>query len=118
MVNQGGEDGRCSIRLGNHWRGRFGWMLRFDDVRTALPHDLAPGESMEIGINPEAPRKPGRYILEFDMVQESVRWFADAGSRRARTRVHVDPALPPGEVRELPPLIRDALGSHAPTSRR
>jgi hypothetical protein len=101
----GDDDGRYSIRLGTHWRGRFGWMLRFDDVRTALTYDLAPGESLEMGINPEAPRKPGRYILEFDMVQEEVRWFADTGSRCARTRVHVDPALPPGEVRGLPPLI-------------
>ena len=33
------------------------------------------------------------------------RWFAQAGSRRARTRVHVDPALAPGEVQGLPPRI-------------
>ncbi len=101
----GEEDGRYAIRLGTHWRGRFGWMLRFDDARTELACDLAPGESMEIGIYPEAPRKPGTYTLEFDMVQECVRWFAAAGSRRARTRVHVDPALPPGEVQGLPPQI-------------
>jgi len=99
------DDGRYSIRLGNHWRRRFGWMLRFDDARTELPHDLAPGESMEIGIQPVAPSRPGTYILELDMVQELVRWFARAGSRRARTRVHVDPALKPGEVEGLPPRI-------------
>ena len=99
------DDGRYAIRLGNHWRRRFGWMLQFDDARTELAHDLAPGESMEIGIKPVAPSRPGTYILEFDMVQELVRWFAHAGSRSARTRVEVDPKLAPGEVQGLPPLI-------------
>ena len=100
---RGGEDdGRYGIRLGNHWRGRFGWMLRRDDARTELAHDLRPGESMEIGINPVAPSKPGVYTLEFDMVQEHVRWFAETGSRCTRTRVQVDPKLKPGEVHGIP----------------
>jgi SAM-dependent methyltransferase len=99
------EDGRYAVRLGNHWRNRFRWMLRRDDQRTELAHDLAPGESLEIGINPVAPAKPGHYLLEFDMVQELVRWFASAGSRRARTRVHVDPTLAPGEMQGQLPQI-------------
>ena len=99
------DDGGYAIRLGNHWRRRFGWMLRRDDARTELAHDLAPGESMEIAINPVAPHKPGTYILELDMVQEHVRWFARWWSRRARTRVHVDPALESGVVQGLPPRI-------------
>ena len=102
---KGDDDGSYSIRLGNHWRGRFGWMLRRDDARTELAHDLAPGESMEIGINPVAPSLPGVYTLEFDMVQEHVRWFAQAGSRCARTRVHVDRTLQPGEVHGVPRRI-------------
>jgi SAM-dependent methyltransferase len=97
----GEEDGRYTLRLGNHWRGRFGWMLRRDDARTELAHDLAPGEVMEIGLTPVAPTKPGSYVLEFDMVQEHVRWFAKAGSRRARTRVDVDPTLEPGVVQGI-----------------
>jgi hypothetical protein len=80
-------------------------MLRRDDARTGLAHDLAPGESMEIGINPVAPNRPGVYTLEFDMVQEHVRWFAEAGSRRARTRVHVDRTLQSGEVHGVPRRI-------------
>ena len=60
---------------------------------------------MEIAINPVAPHKPGTYILELDMVQEHVRWFARWWSRRARTRVHVDPALESGVVQGLPPRI-------------
>jgi hypothetical protein len=56
---------------------------------------------MEIGLTPVAPTKPGSYVLEFDMVQEHVRWFAKAGSRRARTRVDVDPTLEPGVVQGI-----------------
>jgi hypothetical protein len=101
----GEDDGRYAIRLGTHWRRRFGWMLKFDDARTALASDVAPGESIEIGITPVAPRKGGRYVLEFDLVQEWVRWFAEVGSKVARTRVHVDAGLAAGEVQGLPPII-------------
>jgi SAM-dependent methyltransferase len=99
------DDGRYAVRLGNHWRNRFGFMRQFDDLRTGLAFDVAPGESVEVGINPVAPSKPGVHILEFDLVQEYVRWFAEAGSRRTRMRVTVDPSLPSGEVQGLPPLI-------------
>jgi SAM-dependent methyltransferase len=96
------HDGPYAIRLGNHWRRRFGRMLRFDDRRTALPHDVAPGESVVMGLPVNAPTEPGTYTLELDMVQEEVRWFARAGSRPTRIRVRVDSNLPPGEVRGLP----------------
>jgi SAM-dependent methyltransferase len=99
------DDGRYSVRLGNHWRGRFGRMQRENDARSALERDLDPGEGAEIGINPTAPSQPGKYILEFDMVQEHVRWFAEMGSPPARTRVVVDATLPPGDVHGLPAVI-------------
>jgi hypothetical protein len=60
---------------------------------------------MEVGITPAAPVKPGVWILELDMVQEYVRWFAEAGSRTARVRVRVDSALPPGTVDGLPAVM-------------
>lgn len=99
------EDTQFAIRLGNHWRGRFGRMRVFDDLRTGLPFDLAPGESMEVGITPAAPMKPGVWILELDMVQEYVRWFAEAGSTPARVRVRVDARLPPKTVEGLPAVM-------------
>jgi SAM-dependent methyltransferase len=96
------HDGPYSIRLGNHWRRRFWRMVQFDDRRTALPHDIAPGETVTMGLFVEAPDSPGTYILELDMVQENVRWFARAGSKPARIRVRVDATLPPGTVEGLP----------------
>jgi hypothetical protein len=38
-----------------------------------------------------APRKPGDYLLELDMVQESVSWFAQQGSKPVRLPVTVEP---------------------------
>ena len=102
---QGNDDGTRSIRLGNHWRSRFGRMLREDDVRAKLPHDVAPGETVSIALRLEAPRKPGVYKVEFDMVQEHVQWFAAAGSQTRRTRVHVDAKMPQGQVDGLPPQM-------------
>jgi SAM-dependent methyltransferase len=99
------DDGRLAIRLGNHWRGRFGRMRVFDDRRTGLPFDLAPGESLEVGITPAAPQQPGLWILELDMVQEFVRWFAEAGSKTTRVRVRVDRSLPPDAVEGLPAVM-------------
>ncbi len=99
------DDERYAVRLGNHWRHRLGFMRQFDDLRTGLPFDVAPGESVEVGINPVAPSKPGVHILELDLVQEYVRWFAEAGSKRARIRVIVDSTLPAGDVQGLPPVI-------------
>ena len=99
------HDGPYSVRLGNHWRRRFWRTLRFDDRRTALPHDVAPGDTATMGLPVEAPDTPGTYVLELDMVQENVRWFAEAGSKPARIRVRVDPALPAGAVEGLPAFM-------------
>ena len=101
----GEDDRRFAIRLGNHWRSRFGWMLQVDDARQEMAHDLAPGETIEVFITPVAPARPGTYLLELDMVQEHVRWFGRGGSPTTRTRVDVDASLPPGEVVGLPPVI-------------
>ncbi len=97
----GGEDGGYSVRLGNHWRHRFGWMVRFDDVRAALVEDLRPGEDVVLDLVFEAPAS-GIHILELDMVQEQVAWFGALGSRTARVRVAVDPKLAPGTVVGIP----------------
>ncbi len=45
-----------------------------------LPHDIVPGESVEIEIALLAPAAPGEYLLAFDMVVEHLAWFEDLGS--------------------------------------
>lgn len=36
-----------------------------------------------------APKEPGEYTIELDMVQEAVSWFGDRGSQTTKTRVTV-----------------------------
>ncbi len=76
------------IRLGNHWYAD-GMPARWNDGRTDLTHDLAPGASVELELPVVAPDEPGEYELELDVVQEAVTWWAEVGSEPVRTRVTV-----------------------------
>jgi SAM-dependent methyltransferase len=99
---RGDADENYAIHFGNHWRNRFGFMIKRDEARGPLPKDVEPGEVVEIGIWVTTPRRPGPYVLELDMVQEQVRWFRKAGSRTARVHVVVDPTAPPGTHEGIP----------------
>lgn len=85
------ENGAYQVFLGNHWLSVEGEVIRFDDARCALPHDIAPGEPFEVEFTLIAPNLSGRYVLEFDMGQEGVTWFKDWGS--ATLRILVDIAV-------------------------
>jgi len=75
--------------LGNHWLDANGQTLINDDGREPLPGDLRPGETTTIPLTINAPRTAGQYILELDMLQEDVSWFALRGSRTLRVPVTV-----------------------------
>lgn len=76
-----------AVKVGNHWFNEQGVMVAQDDARTSLLFDLPPGQEMELPLTITAPRKPGRYILEIDMVQEQVAWFG----KTVRLEVTVEP---------------------------
>ena len=57
-----------------------GEVLREDLGRTPLPHDVAPGESIEIEMTVAGVLPAGPYQLRFDMVVEGVTWFEFQGS--------------------------------------
>lgn len=81
------------LQAGNHWLDKHGSMLVQDDGRAPLSEEVRPGDERTVGVWVTAPPSPGRYILEFDMVDEDVAWFADRGSATARSNVVV--ARPP-----------------------
>ncbi|HKV37763.1 MAG TPA: hypothetical protein VJX67_01015 [Blastocatellia bacterium] len=81
--------GAFQINLGNHWFRDTPPYTRPEDARTALPYDLGPGRSVKLQIEVEAPPEPGKYVLELDMVQEGVAWFAGKGSQPLRLEVEV-----------------------------
>jgi len=68
---------RYAVNLSYHWLNRKGATVVFDGLRTPLPRDLKPGESVDLKAAIQAPAKPGRYILEVTLVQERWAWFPE-----------------------------------------
>jgi SAM-dependent methyltransferase len=68
-----------------------GHVLREDLGRTPLPHDMAPGDEIEIAMTLAALVPPGRYTLRYDMVVEGVTWFEFHGSPTPQRSLQVIP---------------------------
>ena len=80
-----------SVSLGCHLLDATGKILEYDYFRHPLTPDaraILPGQTAEFQIRiPSPPR--GRYVLEFDLVSESVCWFTLNGSQTIRLAVEV-----------------------------
>jgi 4-amino-4-deoxy-L-arabinose transferase-like glycosyltransferase len=82
--------GSFQVSAGNHWLDHEGRMRINDDGRAALLRDLRPGEEMQLKLTVNAPKKPGSYLLEVDMLQEGTAWFGTRGSPTVRIPVKVE----------------------------
>ncbi|MFL6257142.1 MAG: hypothetical protein ACJ74T_19205 [Pyrinomonadaceae bacterium] len=92
--SRGGEvnertDNWFYIAAGNRWLKPDGSLVTDMDGRYGISKDLKPGEETEIPLTVTAPKEPGEYLLEVDLVQEQVAWFSDKGSPTARAKVTV-----------------------------
>lgn len=94
--------GRDLIVLGNHWLSADGKLFTNDDGRTPLIDGLRPSETVYVPLRVITPTAPGTYILELDMVQEGLTWFAQKGSRTFRTKVDVSKGAAPQPVKKPP----------------
>ena len=91
---RGGEindrtDNRFYIAAGNRWLKPDGSLVTDMDGRYGISKDLKPGEETEVPLLVTAPKEPGEYLLEVDLVQEQVGWFSEKGSPTARTKITV-----------------------------
>jgi hypothetical protein len=91
---RGGEindrnDNMFYLATGNRWLKADGSVLTDMDGRHGIAKDLKPGEETEVPLLVTAPKDPGEYILEVDLIQEQVAWFSDKGSPTARAKVTV-----------------------------
>jgi SAM-dependent methyltransferase len=68
------------VSLGASLRNASFEAIEPDFLRVMLPHDVAPGETVDLECRFAVPREPGRYFLELDMVNEHVCWFVTHGS--------------------------------------
>jgi O-antigen ligase len=81
--------GAHAFALSYHLEDASGNSVTYDGPRTALPLDVAPGTSVELQARIEAPATQGRYVIDWDGVQEAVTWFSWAGTPVARTYLNV-----------------------------
>jgi ubiquinone/menaquinone biosynthesis C-methylase UbiE len=112
------------ICVGNHWLHENGTRAIDDDARALLPQAVAPGESVNVSLTVQAPDNPGRYVLEIDLVQEHVSWFAAYGSPTLRLPIRVVGERREQQLPELPaqaPFVvrmRERAGGKTPLLRR
>lgn len=75
--------------IANHWLHADGTVAVADDGRARLPMTLRSGQRSAVDLVVRAPSRPGSYVLEVDVVQERICWFAEKGSTTARSTVAV-----------------------------
>ncbi|MDT7689402.1 MAG: hypothetical protein QOE46_2161 [Acidobacteriota bacterium] len=88
----GDAHGMYQVNVGDRWLDSSGERVVNDlDGRTALAEDLRPGAEVTLELPVIAPRVPGEYVLEIDMIHEGVTFFHEKGSRTLRMNVRVEP---------------------------
>lgn len=98
------------FRLGYHYyRNRRRLPMPADrDLRTDIPQDVAPDETITLEVRIALPQEPGNYTLELDLVQEGVTWFKEQQSpvltRWLTVEAPARPALGDGEAEMLLPV--------------
>jgi hypothetical protein len=90
--SRGDTRGMYQVNAGDRWLDASGERVVNDlDGRRAMDADLAPGAEVALQLGVTAPREPGEYVLEVDMIHEGVTFFRERGSRALRARVRVEP---------------------------
>lgn len=60
-----------------HWRDSDGDVVQWDGARTPLPGTVRPGDDITVDALLDVPDQPGSYLLQWDVVQEGVRWLSE-----------------------------------------
>lgn len=89
--------------LGYHWWGPESGAALVDGHGPRLDRDLAPQESVDLGVRIVAPRQEGRYVLLWDIGHQYMGWFSRLGVSPGAVPVSVSrsaaPLLPtPGAI--------------------
>lgn len=77
-----GAYGRQMVQVSYHWLTNEGAMLVFEGLRTPLPYDVSPGQSIRLRCFVRVPDVEGGARLLWTLVQEEVAWF-DAQDAKA-----------------------------------
>jgi len=97
LENAGGATWRSrgadGLQVSYHWLDTHGNAIVWDGTRTAFPHPVAPGETIELDLPLDAPRPPGRYVLRLDLVEEHRFWLSEIGVPPHDLEVDVAPLI-------------------------
>jgi hypothetical protein len=85
-----GESNQFYVAVGNSWLDKDEKLLTNMDGRFGLQENLEPGAETEVPLQVTAPKEPGDYVLELDVVQEGVTWFKDKGSQTLKVKMKVE----------------------------
>ncbi|MGH2378988.1 MAG: N-acetylmuramoyl-L-alanine amidase, partial [Candidatus Limnocylindria bacterium] len=83
--------GADPVTLSYHWLGSDGRVAVWEGLRTRLPQDVRPGESVTVQAQVAIPVAQGAYLLRWDLVHEGVTWFSAQGARPLDQAVVVGP---------------------------
>lgn len=74
-------DGEHPVHLAYQWMNGTGAQV-FDvqEFRTAMPHQIKPGDEIDFAASLAAPNTAGAYQLHWDLIAEGISWFADSGN--------------------------------------
>lgn len=91
---RGGEttdrtDNMFYIAAGNKWLDKDSKPTSETEGHNGIPKDLKPGEETEMTLQITAPKEPGEWFMQLDMVQEGVSWFHERGSTATKVKVNV-----------------------------
>ena len=86
-IHNGSHAAWCShsqfpVHLSYHLYRRSGAgdeLISYDNVRTALPGVVNPGDRTQVSLNGTAITEPGTYVVEIDLVHEYITWFGPKG---------------------------------------
>ena len=73
------------------WDGERDVLVSDYTDRSDLPWPLRPGEAITLPLLVQAPRHPGRFRLQLELVHELVEWFEKRGATRWVASVEVRP---------------------------
>jgi len=101
------------FRLGYHYYRNTSQLTIPTDraLRTELPQDVAPGQSITQTMRIALPQEPGNYTLEIDLSHEGITWFKEQGSTPLTRWITVEA---PEVRRESNGSGLDATGSGLP----
>ena len=93
LENVGSATWRDDVCAAYHWLDELGNPIVWDGLRTPLPREVAPGDSLELELRVRVPMPPGRYRFAIDLVAERLAWFAELDGERPEGEVDVLPRI-------------------------